>query len=121
MPYSVKSFATLASDKPLALHTIQRRDPGPKDVQIEILFSGICHSDIHTARNEWRGTTYPCVPGHEMVGRVIKVGANVRKFKKGDTVGVGCLVDSCRKCSACKENLEQHCEAGPIFSYNSHD
>lgn len=121
MPYSVKSFATPASDKPLALHTIQRRDLGPKDVQIEILYCGVCHSDIHTARNEWHGTTYPCVPGHEMVGRVVKVGAKVKNFKKGDTVGVGCLYDSCWKCSACKEDLEQHCEAGPIFSYNSPD
>ncbi len=121
MPYSVKSFAAPAGDQPLQLHSIQRRDPGPKDIQIEILFCGVCHSDIHTARNEWHATRYPCVPGHEMAGRVIKVGAKVRDFKKDDTVGVGCLVDSCRTCSACKEHLEQHCETGPIFSYNSAD
>ena len=121
MPYSTKSYATLGAKEPLKLHSIQRRDPGAKDVQIEILYCGVCHSDIHTARNEWKFTTYPCVPGHELAGRVVKVGAKVKKFKPGDTVGVGCLVDSCRTCSACQEHLEQHCEGEPIFTYNSPD
>jgi uncharacterized zinc-type alcohol dehydrogenase-like protein len=95
--------------------------PGEHDVQIEILFCGVCHSDVHTVRNEWQGTTYPCVPGHEIVGRVTKVGAKVRKFKTGDIAGVGCLVDSCRTCASCEEHLEQFCENGAIFTYNSPD
>jgi uncharacterized zinc-type alcohol dehydrogenase-like protein len=105
----------------LAPFQIQRRDPGDHDVQIEILFCGVCHSDVHTVRNEWQGTTYPCVPGHEIIGRVIAVGPHVKKFKAGDIAGVGCLVDSCRSCESCEENLEQFCDKGAIFTYNSPD
>lgn len=101
--------------------TIKRRAVGKTDVQIEVLYCGVCHSDIHQARNEWHNTTYPCVPGHEIVGRVVSAGARVKKFKAGDTAAVGCLVDSCRTCASCQENLEQHCEAGPIFTYNSEE
>jgi uncharacterized zinc-type alcohol dehydrogenase-like protein len=119
MPTVVKAYAAPAADKPLNLDNIKRRDPGEKDVLIDILYCGVCHSDIHTARNEWGGTIYPCVPGHEMIGKVAKIGAKVTKFKEGDTAAVGCLVDSCHSCGSCKEDLEQHCEAGPIFSYNS--
>ncbi|MEE9157637.1 MAG: NAD(P)-dependent alcohol dehydrogenase [Gammaproteobacteria bacterium] len=119
MPQITKTYAALGADKPLSLHVISRRDPGEKDVEIEILFCGVCHSDIHQVRNEWQNTIYPCVPGHEIVGRVTRVGANVSKFKEGDTAAVGCLVDSCRSCNSCKEDLEQHCEQDPIFTYNS--
>lgn len=119
----MKTNAYAAQDAavPLAPFTIQRRDPGARDVQIRILYCGICHSDVHTARNEWRGTVYPCVPGHEIIGRVSKVGEQVRKFKEGDTVGVGCLVDSCHVCESCRDHLEQFCEKGAVFTYNSPD
>jgi uncharacterized zinc-type alcohol dehydrogenase-like protein len=100
---------------------LERRDPGPADVQIEILYCSVCHSDIHTVRNEWGGTMYPCVPGHEIVGRVSKVGAKVSKFKEGDLAGVGCMVDSCRVCESCKAGLEQYCEKGSVLTYNSPD
>lgn len=116
-----KSYATNSATTPLGPFTFDRRDPGERDVQIEILFCGVCHSDVHTVRNEWHGTTYPCVPGHEIIGRVIKVGAKVEKFKAGDIAGVGCLVDSCRVCESCKDDLEQFCEKGAIFTYNSPD
>lgn len=116
-----KSYAANAATSPLAPFSFDRRDPGERDVQIEILFCGVCHSDVHTVRNEWHGTTYPCVPGHEIIGRVIKVGAKVKKFKAGDIAGVGCLVDSCRVCEGCKDDLEQFCEEGAIFTYNSPD
>ncbi len=116
-----KSYAANAATTPLAPFSFDRRDPGERDVQIEILFCGVCHSDVHTVRNEWHGTTYPCVPGHEIIGRVIKVGAKVEKFKAGDIAGVGCLVDSCRVCESCKDDLEQFCEKGAIFTYNSPD
>ena len=119
MPTDIKAYAAPAADQPLHLDTIKRRDPGEKDVVIDILYCGICHSDIHTARNEWGGTQYPCVPGHEMVGKVTKVGTKVTQFKEGDAAAVGCLVDSCRTCSSCKEDLEQHCESVPVFTYNS--
>ena len=115
------SYAANAATSPLAPFSFVRRDPGECDVQIEILFCGVCHSDVHTVRNEWHGTTYPCVPGHEIIGRVIKVGAKVEKFKAGDIAGVGCLVDSCRTCGSCVEHLEQFCEKGAIFTYNSPD
>ena len=98
---------------------IQRRDPKPDDVVIDLAYCGICHSDIHTARGEWAGSQYPCVPGHEMVGTVTAVGKKVKKFKVGDLAGVGCLVDSCCKCVNCKNGEEQFCEKGAIFSYNS--
>lgn len=119
--YNAKAFAALTQTSPLAPFAFQRRDPGAHDVQIEILYCGVCHTDVHIARNEWHGTTFPCVPGHEIVGRVVKVGAHVKKFKAGDLAGVGCLVDSCRTCESCKEDLEQFCAAGPTFTYNAPD
>jgi uncharacterized zinc-type alcohol dehydrogenase-like protein len=97
---------------------IARRAPGPRDVQIEIAYCGVCHSDLHTVRSEWGGTKYPCVPGHEIVGHVSAVGNEVRGFKVGDTVGVGCLVGSCQHCAACDEGLEQYCENGFVGTYN---
>lgn len=118
---NTKSYAAKSATTPLASFSLERRVPGEHDVQIEILFCGVCHSDVHTVRNEWQGTTYPCVPGHEIVGRVTKVGAKVQKFKAGDIAGVGCLVDSCRTCGSCEEHLEQFCDKGAIFTYNSPD
>jgi uncharacterized zinc-type alcohol dehydrogenase-like protein len=113
------AYAAQNATTSLSPFSFQRRDVGQHDVQIEILYCGVCHSDLHTVRGEWGGTTYPCVPGHEIVGRVVKVGAHVEKFKEGDTAGVGCMVDSCRTCANCKEDLEQFCEKGTIFTYNS--
>src|SRR5215213_6458559 len=97
-----KAYAALSSTTPLQPHEIDRREPKPDDVVISISYCGICHSDIHTARGEWGPTFYPCVPGHEIVGRVRAVGAGVKKLKAGDVVGVGCLVDSCRRCESCE-------------------
>ena len=114
------AYAAQNAANPLAPFKFQRRDVGEHDVQIEILYCGVCHSDLHTARNEWQNTTYPCVPGHEIVGRVVKVGAHVKKFKEGDTAGVGCMVDSCRTCANCEEDLEQFCD-NLTFTYNSPD
>ncbi|MDO9239059.1 MAG: alcohol dehydrogenase catalytic domain-containing protein, partial [Methylicorpusculum sp.] len=114
----INAYAVQNATSPLAPFVIQRRDPTAHDVQIEILYCGVCHSDLHIARNEWQGTTYPCVPGHEIIGRVTKVGAQVSQFKEGDLAGVGCLVDSCRTCENCEDDLEQFCEQGPIFTYN---
>ena len=114
-------YAATSATAPLAPWDFERRDPGPRDVQIDILYCGICHSDLHTVRNEWQGTTYPVVPGHEIIGRVVQAGADVKNFKAGDLVGVGCLVDSCRTCASCQEGLEQYCENGMIFTYNSPD
>ncbi len=116
---SVKAYAAQGADQPLAPFSIERREPGPDDVEIKILYCGICHSDIHTARNEWSGTVYPCVPGHEIVGKVTRVGAGVSRFKEGDTVGVGCFVDSCMRCSNCSSDLEQYCENGNTQTYNA--
>lgn len=116
---SVHAYAAQEADKPLVPHQIDRREPGADDVEIKILYCGVCHSDIHTARNEWGGTQYPVVPGHEIVGKVTRVGENVTKFKEGDTVGVGCFVDSCMHCDNCKEDLEQYCENGHTQTYNS--
>ncbi|NUN67355.1 NAD(P)-dependent alcohol dehydrogenase (plasmid) [Pseudanabaena biceps] len=115
------AYAAQNATTPLAPFSFERRDLGEHDVQIEILYCGVCHSDLHTVRSEWGSATYPCVPGHEIVGRVIKVGKDVNKFKEGDKVGVGCMVDSCRTCANCKDNLEQFCEKGTIFTYNSPD
>jgi len=115
---STKSYAAQAATTPLAPWTINRRDPKPHDVQIEIKYCGVCHSDLHTARNEWGGTVYPCVPGHEIVGVVTAVGDHVKKFKVGDLAGVGCLVDSCRECENCKDDLEQFCLNGMVGTYN---
>jgi uncharacterized zinc-type alcohol dehydrogenase-like protein len=116
---SVHAYAAQAAEAPLAPFQIDRREPGADDVEIKILYCGVCHSDIHTARNEWGGTQYPVVPGHEIVGKVTRVGENVTKFKEGDTVGVGCFVDSCGHCNNCKEDLEQYCENGHTQTYNS--
>ena len=115
------SYAAQNATTPLAPFNFQRRDPGAHDVQIQILYCGVCHTDVHIARNEWQGTTYPCVPGHEIIGRVVKVGAHVKKFKEGDIAAVGCMVDSCRTCENCKDDLEQFCEKGPTFTYNAPD
>ena len=114
-----KSYAAPAASALLAPYTFERRAPGPSDVSIELFFCGICHSDIHQVREEWGGAKFPMVPGHEMVGRVVATGASVTKFKTGDLAGVGCMVDSCRSCDACKRGLEQYCEKGCAWSYNS--
>ena len=117
----VKAFGNPAAEAPLQQLSIKRRNPTPHDVEIEILYCGVCHSDLHTARNEWHGTVYPCVPGHEIVGRIVSVGGHVSKFKVGDLAAVGCMVDSCRQCDYCKEGLEQYCEEGNTGTYNSPD
>ncbi len=119
--FTTSAYACDDGSSPMKLATIKRRDPGPRDVEIEIEFCGVCHSDIHTARSEWPGSLYPCVPGHEIIGRVGRVGAQVTKFKAGDRVGVGCIVDSCRECASCAEGLEQYCENGMTGTYNSPD
>ncbi|HEX9207257.1 MAG TPA: NAD(P)-dependent alcohol dehydrogenase [Steroidobacteraceae bacterium] len=113
-----KAYAALSASTPLAAFDIERRDPGRDDVQIQILYCGVCHSDLHTARNEWKNTLYPSVPGHEIVGRVLAVGSRVKKFKAGDIAGVGCLVDSCGHCPSCGDGLEQYCENGFVGTYN---
>jgi uncharacterized zinc-type alcohol dehydrogenase-like protein len=115
---TVKAYGAHAADKPLEPMAIYRRPPGPRDVQIDIAWCGVCHSDLHTVRSEWGGTLYPCVPGHEIVGHVSAVGGEVSKFAVGDTVGVGCLVGSCGHCPSCGEGLEQYCENGIIGTYN---
>lgn len=118
---STKAYAAQSATAPLAPFTITRREPTAEDVVIDILYCGVCHSDLHQARNEWHNTTFPCVPGHEIVGRVVRVGAKVTKFKEGDLAAVGCMVDSCRVCENCKRGLEQYCLKSPIFTYNSPD
>lgn len=110
-------FAAPSAAEPLGPMSFHRRDVGKNDVKIEILYCGVCHSDLHFARNEWKFTTYPCVPGHEIVGRVAEIGDEVAGFKIGDKVGVGCIVDSCRKCPACKEGLQQYCQVGMVGTY----
>ena len=115
---TVKAWGARAADQPVVAMDIERRAPGPRDVQIEIAYCGICHSDLHTVRSEWGGTKYPCVPGHEIVGHVSAVGGEVKDFKVGDTVGVGCLVGSCKHCKSCDEGLEQYCENGFVGTYN---
>ena len=116
---TVNAFWATAPDQPLRKTTIERRDLGPTDVLIDIAFAGICHSDIHTARNEWGGTTYPVVPGHEIAGTVAAVGDAVTRYKVGDRVGVGCFVDSCGECESCKNGDEQYCVKGVVQTYNS--
>jgi alcohol dehydrogenase (NADP+) len=121
---TIKAYGAQSSTSPMNAVSIKRRDPGAQDVQIEILFCGVCHSDLHQVRNEWQGampTVYPCVPGHEIVGRVTKTGNKVKKFKDGDIVAVGCMVDSDRTCLNCREGEEQFCESGATFTYNSED
>lgn len=119
----LKSFGYGANraDEPLHTLNFERRDPRADDVQIEILYCGVCHSDLHAARNEWANTVYPVVPGHEIVGRVIPAGADVTRFKAGQMVGVGCLVDSCQHCIACGDGLEQYCENGWVGTYNGEE
>lgn len=113
-----KAYAAQSPSSPLTPFEIDRRPPGPEDVQIDILYCGVCHSDVHTARNEWANTVYPSVPGHEIVGRVVAVGDKVTGFKVGDLAGVGCMVDSCGHCHPCDEGEEQYCENGFTGTYN---
>ncbi|MGB5507998.1 NAD(P)-dependent alcohol dehydrogenase [Robiginitalea sp.] len=119
MSTTINAYGTQAADAKLEKMSIDRRTPGKRDVHIEILYCGVCHSDIHTARNEWLNSTYPVVPGHEIIGRVLEAGSRVRRFKTGDLVGVGCMVDSCGDCHSCKRDLEQFCEKGCTWTYNS--
>jgi uncharacterized zinc-type alcohol dehydrogenase-like protein len=114
-----KAYANHSATSPFQPHTLERRDPRADDVVIEIAYCGICHSDIHTARSEWGQASYPCVPGHEIVGKVIRVGKKVKRFKVGDLVGVGCFVDSCGKCPKCKISEEQYCDVHTAFTYDS--
>jgi alcohol dehydrogenase (NADP+) len=114
------AYAAQNATTPMAAYSFQRRALGNHDVQIKILYCGVCHSDLHTVRNEWNGTTYPCIPGHEIIGRVVKIGEHVKKIKENDTVGVGCMVDSCRTCENCEENLEQFC-SDTTWTFNSPD
>jgi alcohol dehydrogenase (NADP+) len=116
---SVKGYAAQTATSALAPFSFERRELGPKDILIDIEYCGICHSDIHQARNEWGGSIFPMVPGHEIVGRVSQIGSEVSQFKMGDTAGVGCLVDSCRTCPSCKDDEEQYCEGGMVGTYNS--
>ncbi|WP_163098030.1 NAD(P)-dependent alcohol dehydrogenase [Acidithiobacillus ferrianus] len=113
-----KAYAAQSASSPLTPYEIRRREPGPEDVQIEILYCGVCHSDLHTARNEWKNTLYPSVPGHEIVGRVVAVGKEVKGFRIGDFAGVGCMVDSCGHCASCHEGEEQYCANGFTGTYN---
>jgi alcohol dehydrogenase (NADP+) len=117
-----RAFAAFDATSPLGPFGFERRDPGPRDVRIDILYCGVCHSDLHTVRSEWEGTVYPCVPGHEIVGRVAAAGSAVTRFKPGDVAAVGCMVDSCRTCPSCRAGLEQYCDnADTTFTYNSPD
>lgn len=118
---TAKAFGTIATDAPLKEMNIERREVTPKDIEIEILYCGVCHSDLHTARNDWGGSVYPVVPGHEIVGKVTKVGSEVTKLKVGDLAAVGCLVDSCKECDSCQHDLEQYCLNGFTGTYNAHD
>ncbi len=119
--FSVKAFGTEAPEADLKQMSIERREATAKDVEIDILYCGVCHSDLHTARNEWHRTVYPNVPGHEIVGRVTKTGNGVTKFKVGDFAAVGCMVDSCRECGQCKDGNEQYCEKGMVGTYNGRE
>ncbi|MDB6132539.1 MAG: yahK [Verrucomicrobiales bacterium] len=118
---STKAYAAQSATAELAPFTIQRREAGGHDVVIDIEYCGVCHSDLHQVRNEWQNTTYPCVPGHEITGRVTEVGSAVTKFKVGDLAAVGCMVDSCRECESCKAGMEQYCTSFPVFTYNGGD
>ncbi|HEY4650308.1 MAG TPA: alcohol dehydrogenase catalytic domain-containing protein, partial [Pontibacter sp.] len=116
-----KAYAAFDAESPLGPWSLERREVGEHDVQIEIKYCGVCHSDLHQVRNEWGGAMYPLVPGHEIVGVVTKVGKKVTKFKEGDLAGVGCFVDSCRECHSCKEGLEQYCEVQNVGTYSSYE
>jgi alcohol dehydrogenase (NADP+) len=118
---ATKAYAAKSATTPVEPWSIERRNLKAPDVQIEILYCGVCHSDLHTVRNEWGGTVYPCVPGHEIVGRVTAVGGDVKNFKPGDLAAVGCMVDSCRVCDNCKQGLEQYCENGMVGTYNGQE
>jgi uncharacterized zinc-type alcohol dehydrogenase-like protein len=117
----MNAFAATSASTPLVPFRVERRQPGPHDVAIDILYCGVCHSDIHTARNEWGNTTFPVVPGHEIVGRVTAIGAHVNKHRIGDIIGIGCFVDSCRTCVNCSAGEEQYCEGGVAWTYNSRE
>ncbi|MCI4678578.1 NAD(P)-dependent alcohol dehydrogenase [Rhodoblastus acidophilus] len=119
--FKVKAYAAQSATSPLAPFSVERRDPGPHDVQIDILYCGVCHSDLHQARNDWSNSLYPMAPGHEIVGRVVKAGAHVTKFKVGDLAAVGCMVDSCRRCEPCEADLEQYCAEGCTLTYNDRE
>jgi uncharacterized zinc-type alcohol dehydrogenase-like protein len=118
---AAKGYAAPSAEAPLAPFSFERRELRPNDVAIDILYCGVCHSDLHQVRSEWAGTVYPCMPGHEIVGRVRAVGPEVTKFKAGDLAAVGCLVDSCMTCHSCREGLEQYCEGGFVPTYNGTD
>lgn len=119
--FTVKAYGAESTTADLKEMNIERREPTPNDVEIEILYCGVCHSDLHTARNDWGGTIYPAVPGHEIIGRITKIGNEVTKFKVGDLAGVGCIVDSCGTCESCKHDLEQYCLNGFTGTYNGKD
>ncbi len=119
--FTVKAYGTESKNADLGEMTIERRQVTPKDVEIEILYCGVCHSDLHTARNDWGGSMYPVVPGHEIVGRITNVGSEVSKFKVGDLAAVGCMVDSCGHCNSCRKDLEQYCQKGFTGTYNGKD
>ncbi|MGH7499991.1 MAG: NAD(P)-dependent alcohol dehydrogenase [Gemmatimonadales bacterium] len=114
-------YAARSATTPLSPFSFERREPGPKDVDIEILYCGVCHSDLHQVRNQWAGTSYPIIPGHEIMGRVVRAGHEVSHFKAGDLAAVGCMVDSCRTCPDCREGMEQYCQTGTVYTYNSPD
>ena len=121
MPIATRAFAATAADQPLSPYSFDRRDPGPDDVAIAIQYCGVCHSDLHVVHNDLGGTRYPIVPGHEIAGVVTAVGANVTRFKEGDRVGVGCMVDSCRECASCQDGVEQYCVPGFTGTYGGKD
>ncbi len=118
---TTRAYAAQSATSALSPFSLTRRDPLPNDVAIDILFCGVCHSDLHQVRDEWHNTVFPCVPGHEIVGRVVKTGSKVKKFKEGDLAAVGCMVGSCGACASCKRGLEQYCEQFPILTYNGKD
>lgn len=121
MTINVLGYATHSPTDDLVPFQFERREPRADDVEIEILYCGVCHSDIHNARNDWGNATYPMVPGHEVIGRVLRVGQSVTRFRPGDHVGVGCMVDSCQHCEACEKGLEQYCHEGSTYTYNGTD
>ncbi|SFC66876.1 NAD(P)-dependent alcohol dehydrogenase [Pragia fontium] len=121
MTIKVLGYAAQSAEAPLAPFEFTRRDPRPDDVVMEVLYCGVCHSDLHQARSDWSGSVYPMVPGHEVIGRVTAVGTDVTKFKPGDFAGIGCMVDSCRECQPCQHDLEQYCEQGSVLTYNGID